>query len=102
MAEYIERDSLILDIEANKLMAREPAAKRILQMIENQHTADVRPERHGHWGWADDGYLRCSECTQKAIWVQPYEDEPMQEETNYCQYCGAKMDGKDDENGIST
>lgn len=84
MAEYIERESLILDIEANKLMAREPAAKRILQMIENQHTADVRPERYGVWLYCGDSY-ECSECGGGSV-----------VNTNpYCWKCGAKMDGKD-------
>ena len=51
------------------------------------------PVRHGRWIWADDGYLRCSECTQKAPITTQYQDEPIQTATNYCPNCGAKMDG---------
>ena len=53
---------------------------------------DVVPVVHGKWVFADDGYLRCSECTQKAPVVQPYDDEPTTTATNYCPYCGAMMD----------
>lgn len=54
-------------------------------------SGDVAPVRHGRWFWDDEAYLRCSECTQKAPVTQPYEDEPMSQATNYCPYCGAKM-----------
>lgn len=93
MAEYIDVSELLNAID--KRNGRLPLWLDEI-LMEDCHAVDVRPERHGRWVWADDGYLRCSECTQKAMWVQPYEDEPMQEETNYCQYCGAKMDGKDE------
>lgn len=65
-----------------------------LEAAVDKLTADVAPVRHGRWIWDDEAYLRCSECTQKAPVTQPYEDEPMSHATNYCPYCGAKMDGE--------
>ena len=59
--------------------------------LHNMPTLDIAPVVHGKWVFADDGYLRCSECTQKAPVVQPYDDEPTTTATNYCPYCGAIM-----------
>ena len=51
-------------------------------------------QKHGKWYWADDGYCRCSECNQK---TPAYEHEEALEAriTNYCPYCGAKMELKE-------
>lgn len=54
--------------------------------------AEVAPVVHGEWIWADDGYLRCSNCHQKAPVMTQYQDEPMTVATDYCPNCGAKMD----------
>ena len=40
----------------------------------------VDPIKHGRWE-ISDGHVICSECGESHI------------ETNYCPYCGAKMDG---------
>lgn len=53
--------------------------------------------RHGRWFFASDGYLRCSECAQKAPVVQPYQDEPVTVATNFCPFCGALMDMDEDD-----
>ena len=54
--------------------------------------ADVAPVRHGRWlGWGKSGtptyenYGTCSVCGEDA--------EIYTEHRNYCQNCGAKMDG---------
>ena len=60
--------------------------------IDNAPTLDVEPVRRGKWVWADDGYCRCSECTQKAPVVRQWDDEPITTQTNYCPDCGAKME----------
>ena len=62
-----------------------------LCQLQDMPTLDVAPVVHGKWIFADNGYLRCSECTQKAPVVQPYDDEPTTTATNYCPYCGAIM-----------
>lgn len=54
---------------------------------------DLRPK--GRWVWADDGYCRCSECTQKAPVIRQWDDEPMATMTNFCPFCGADMRGGD-------
>lgn len=88
MAEYIERESLLNEICENKLMVREPAAKKIIGIIESVTAADVRPERHGEWKINPDGYYPyCTECGE----------EPQGGEmTKWCPNCGAKMDGESD------
>lgn len=62
-------------------------------LIDDAPAVDAEPVRHARWVWADDGYLRCSECTQKAPTTTQYQDEPIQTATSYCPNCGAKMDG---------
>lgn len=54
MAEYIDKAALVNEIEKNRLMAREPAARRILEIIKGMTVfvgvglnADVAPVRHG-------------------------------------------------------
>lgn len=51
---------------------------------------------HGHWFWAEDAYIYCSECKQKAPVIPQYQNEPMTSMTKYCPHCGAKMDGVSD------
>lgn len=59
----------------------------ILKKIEEQHTVEAEPVRHGHWIWLEPyGALfthrrKCSECG----------DIKAQEESNFCPNCGAKM-----------
>lgn len=89
MAEYIERESLLNEICENKLMVREPAAKKIIGIIESVTAADVRPERHGHWITRHDGLPFCSECDFNGLGYIALD-------LDYCPRCGAKMDGKDD------
>ena len=104
MAEYIEREALevALNHRLNFLMAENgeydhytSGFDEAVTRVENFPAADVAPVVHGKWVFADDGYLRCSECTQKAPVVQPYDDEPTTTATNYCPYCGAIMDLED-------
>ena len=44
--------------------------------------ADVAPVRHGKWLHRKNGVAYCSEC----------EVDTVEDETNYCPNCGAKMD----------
>ena len=53
----------------------------------------LEPVKHGRWVWDDDGYCRCSNCTQKAPVTTQYQDEPLTTMTNYCPNCGAIMRG---------
>lgn len=103
MADYIKREALeaALNHRLAFLMAENgqydhytSGYDEAVDTVENFPTADVVEVVHGKWFWADDGYCRCSECTQKAPLVQPLDDEPEAVMTKYCPNCGAKMDGR--------
>ena len=87
MAEYIEREKLLRDINHYHL-----SDGKFQHWVEVQPAADVAPVVHGRWlqkkhkifGNAYD-YV-CSECGCDYALA----------EYNYCPNCGAKMDGVDD------
>lgn len=70
----------------------------ILEMMKTAPTVDATPVRHGHWikfGVSDkDGnhQYRCSVCKCEEI------HSPLVK-VSYCWNCGARMDGKDGDNG---
>ena len=92
MAEYIEREKLLRDIEHYHV-----SDGKFQHWVEIQPAADVAPVRHGKWflGNVEPGYstpggnrpLICSECKQVISWSlgMPFE--------NYCTNCGARMGG---------
>ena len=53
--------------------------------IRKIQAADVAPVRHGRWLHRKNGVAYCSEC----------EVDTVEDETNYCPNCGAKMDLED-------
>jgi len=58
--------------------------------VELLPTVDAAPVRHGRWTDKDGGIATCSVCGDRwGVW------SVMQ----YCPSCGARMDGKDGENG---
>ena len=85
IAEYIEREALLEDIQAaveNGGMGGMVAGS-LKRYITRVPAADVSPVRHGKWGSYEpylDGY-RCSCC--KLVHRTC---------TSYCSNCGAKMD----------
>lgn len=100
MAEYIDRDALIADIDEeiehdSKMYTREQnyyieKGLRIARRdIQSAPVADVAEVRHGEWILHKDGSGTCNQCriTQKNVW--DYDNHQ-----NYCGHCGAKMDGK--------
>lgn len=93
--EFISRTEALKDFEENN--ARNPywTPQRVKTLLLRQPAADVAEVVHGKWFWADDGYCRCSECTQKAPLVQPLDDEPEAVMTKYYPNCGKKMDGRE-------
>ena len=62
-------------------------------IAEQLYEEGCRKQSDGEWIWADDGYCRCSNCTQKAPVIRQFDDEPMTQMTRYCPWCGAKMKG---------
>lgn len=82
---YIERESAI-----NSLLNHSPeqvgySREDAADCIRYMDTADVAPVRHGKWLHRKNGVAYCSEC----------EVDTVEDETNYCPNCGAKMDLED-------
>lgn len=102
MAEYIERKRLLAAISRFIITknaadfthyeeGRDDAISEVLKTIEKLPAADVRPERHGKWEKSCDGYSYfCSICKEEP-------DRSGRLLSDFCPWCGAKMDGKDDE-----
>ena len=102
MAEYIEREALLREIERREaLMVGDKlvSVDAMKSFIKNRQAADVAPVRHARWEEADwvepdcHGFgiirtpkaaLRCSNCKncfkKELLWKD-----------NYCPNCGAKM-----------
>ncbi len=89
MSRYINIDELKEKIAQQKLLAKEPAAKRIVEIINGLPTADVQEVRYGEWIPDDYEYYHCSECG--------FENDEREYITPYCPHCGAKMDLEESE-----
>lgn len=99
MARYIDADKFRSDLWSSlKGYRKVPeicAVKNCIVELDEQPTADVVEVKHGHWkkrifiifDSEKVGY-QCSECN--TTWDT---------NTNYCPYCGAKMDGEGDTDG---
>ena len=105
MAEYIEREALLQDIEdsvhftakTGRISPEMRGANKIIDRIKCAPAADVAPVAPGQWEeWlpgmrfiltGEEMLYMCSNCTAK------YEDV---EGKRYCPNCGAKMDGGED------
>ena len=84
MAEYIEREALLRDIERYNV-----SDGAFQHWVEIQPAADVVPVRHGRW---EVGYFHdrvCSCCLHPDNDFDDYAH-------NFCPNCGAKMDGGTD------
>lgn len=90
-------------VDADKLKAEftgnfqnEYGIAQVKAIIDTMPTIDAEPVRHGRWvsgeiitfGGRETAPLCCSECLKVAF------GEPW----TYCPNCGARMDGKGDEN----
>ena len=98
MAEYIERDALMLRIEEihcaecdsyNGVRCRACWVDDTLDYIDSEPAADVEPVRHGRW-IEDHDYLKCPECSVMVKRDFTFFDIG---DWNYCPNCGARMDG---------
>ena len=84
MAEYIERDALIDDLDAAAKHGGMGAiiAQTLQRYVKRAPAADVAPVRHGRRVDYSGFYCRCSQC-----------EGTLPVCSNYCPNCGAKMDG---------
>lgn len=74
MAEYIDRKAAIKELAFDYAYAAADLIKKI-------PAADVQEVRYGNWFNNGSLSCRCSECGCKS-----------NRESNFCPYCGAKMD----------
>ena len=101
MSRYIDADKL--EEKFNEILdSPKEYDKPIHNMMLELYSApseDVEPVRHGHWKVVNDSYggkayiCECSEC-EDTVWVYKDSDRKW----NYCPNCGARMDGKEQEN----
>ncbi|MFR1888392.1 MAG: hypothetical protein ACLSX0_01310 [Anaerostipes caccae] len=80
----IDADEVMKEINKNKLLSREPSAKRCMEIIKNSTTYTEPPMKHANWIEDRYGYNACSDCGYE--W-----DTPEYNEAKYCPQCGAKM-----------
>lgn len=104
MAEYIDREELLKDIEdsvrfssRNGVSAEMRGAHKIVERIFSAPTVDVDEVVHGEWVHIKDyGGGKClGHCS--VCWAPQEADNPsvIKEVFRYCRWCGAKMDGKE-------
>ena len=120
MAEYIDRDAALREIERREALMvgdKRVSVAAMKSFIKNRPAADVAPVRHGRWileahderaNYRWNVTAECSECCdeQKEIWAGffPNVPSPIARDaalvsaesvklSNYCPNCGAKMDG---------
>lgn len=111
MAEYIEREAILREIERREsLMVGDKlvSVDAMKSFIKNRPAADVAPVLHGRWifgkglpySWGkipkNKYHLYCSECLEQAFNRSEDNDPDFDVDTSYCSNCGAKMDEPDE------
>lgn len=59
------------------------------EQIKYMPAADVQEVRHGKWIKEENGVIICSECGEEYEW-DDYR-------SSYCEFCGARMDGEEND-----
>ena len=106
MAEYIEREAFLGDIEKryclpckdagkdyNGCMCRACLVDDMQGDVIGEPAADVAPVVHGRWVLLDECYnegVYCSACHKK-VYKKCYANQKIK--SKFCPHCGAKMDG---------
>ena len=108
MTVYIKREDAIdtvLDVYYNTPDI-DLSGERLEAAILNIPAADVAEVRHGRWTFGKDlpdsfgsmnknkYHLYCSECRHQAFNKSADNDYDFDEDTPFCPWCGAKMDGE--------
>lgn len=106
MDEYISKEFMLKNLEADKMNNAEHCEpvtvqimERFIRYVKEFPSADVQPVKHGYWeevidygGWGDTHY-RCSVCGEE--WYLE-DGKPKDNNMNFCPRCGARMDGDTD------
>lgn len=92
MAEYIEREALLREIERRERFMvgdKTISVDALKRFILNRPAAGVAPVVHTRWAHLGGGEWCCPACgfviTTEGSWDKPTK--------KYCEDCGAKMDG---------
>lgn len=102
MSKYFDLDKLKEMIEAKAetvLPEHKSAFLYISQWLNHLPAADVEPVRHGHWIRRDKNNFECSIC-ERIVGASPSVSvDVINNIFKRCPDCGAKMDGKENEEG---
>ena len=90
MAEYIEREKLL-----SHLFNKQDEPLDVMREITEVPAADVAPVRHGRWIVFDSENPESKECTACGYLFSRIHP------SNYCPYCGALMDGKENDHAVN-
>ena len=91
MAEYIEREAVVMELNKTYDNMNAMGAQfycgfmNAVHRIKDFPAADVAPVRHGRWERTADGAALCTACKRKM--------NPSQYGYAFCSLCGAIMDG---------
>lgn len=91
MAEYIDREKLLMGIEALPCdgCTDIDCGECIQELIDDAEPEDAQPVQHGRWitvvGADGKEYSKCSDCQTEL--------DGLEDAYSFCPYCGAKMDG---------
>ena len=95
MADYIDRDAVISEIERREALMvgdKRISIDAMKSFIKNRPAVDVASVRHGRWvekeKYTFDIMYDCSLCENRIL--------DSGHHWNYCPNCGAKMDGGED------
>nr|DAV05403.1 MAG TPA: Transcription initiation factor IIE, alpha FINGER, Transcription [Caudoviricetes sp.] len=93
MAEYIEREALLLRINLHGTNKFGMLDEDIRAFVKETPVADAAPVVHGRWIKLEDGFggtcYMCSRCAEE--WALN-DGAPTENNMYYCPQCGAKMD----------
>lgn len=90
MAEYIEREALLLRIDCYGTNKFGMLDEDIRAFVKAQPAADVAPVVHGRWEQDADGDWYCTNCNEVVAICESGRERTYRKP--YCPNCGAKMD----------
>jgi len=98
MSDYIKREDAIKIINSGISVDTDADKRYVNGLFRAIRPADVAPVRHGRWIY-DCCDIVCSECgtaySDEVCYMM--RDDVSYHEPRYCLWCGARMDGEDNE-----